>query len=89
MMAKALATAIALTLLAACGAGTESDGGRQPVSTPPPAPEPDPEPVAAEKPIIKGVEFGERPILYVLVDFQDWATELDDDTHFNRMYFDY
>ena len=74
--------------LVACGGGSEGGGNTRPPPTVTPPPEPEPQPIVPQAPTIPTVQYGERPVLYVLVDFNDWQTELDDETHFERMYYD-
>lgn len=44
--------------------------------------------VDADAPTIARAEFGERPVLYVLVDFLDYQVELSDQQHLDRMFYE-
>ena len=87
-LARAFLGSLLFVGLVACGGGSGGGGNAPPPPTVTPPPEPEPQPIAPQAPTIPTVQYGDRPVLYVLVDFNDWQTELDDETHFERMYYD-
>ena len=78
-----------LLVLSGCGGG--GDGGlSSPNMNPPllsPLPPTDGKPISTISPNFTDLPLGERPVLYVLVDFSDWTIERSDSVHYNRMYY--
>jgi M6 family metalloprotease-like protein len=77
-----------ISALSGCGGG--GGGGASPnlnVILPGPPPSQDAQPVPANSPNFTDLPLGLRPVLYVLVNFSDWTTELSSSVHYDRMYY--
>ena len=87
---KASLVAVFAAALSGCGGGGGGSGGASPnlnVILPGPPPSQDAQSVPANSPNFTDLPLGLRPVLYVLVNFSDWTTELSSSVHYDRMYY--